>query len=101
MERKMAEFEEIKYKINLRDIKSSYIINKIFLFLCEEQKLKMIVNNKEFQKICLVGIEDFKKESGKYKIGDKNGKGKEYIINKNILYMNQNKMEKNIINFKN
>ena len=89
----MAEFEDFKSKINLKDIKSSYIINKIFLFLNEEQKLKIIVNNMEFQNICLVGIEDYKKASGKYKIGDKNGKGKEYIINTNILifegeYMN-------------
>ena len=47
MERKMAEFEEIKYKINLRDIKSSYMKKNIFSFLYEKPKLNMIVYNKE------------------------------------------------------
>ena len=81
----MAEFENIKSKTNLKDIKSSYIIKKVFSFLFEEQKLKMIVYSKELQKICSIGIEDYKKISGKYKKGEKNGKGEEYIINTNIL----------------
>jgi len=81
----MAEFEDNKSKINLRDIKSSYNIKRIFSFLYEKQKLKMIVYNKEFQKMCSIDIKDYKKLSGKYKIGEKEGKGKEYIINTNIL----------------
>ena len=81
----MSEFEDNKSNINLRDIKSSYNLKRIFSFLNEKQKLKMIVYNKEFQKMCLKSIEDYKKKSGKYKKGEKNGKGKEYIINTNIL----------------
>ena len=81
----MAEFEDNKSKINLRDIKSLYNIKRIFSFLYEKQKLKMAVYNKELQKICSIGIEDYKEKSGKYKIGEKNGKGKEYIIYSNIL----------------
>ena len=51
------------------------------------------------QKICSLGIEDYKKESGKYRIGEKNGKGKEFIIYKDILifegkYKNLKEMEK-------
>jgi len=72
----MAEFEYHKSKINLRDIKSLYNIKRIFSFLYEKQKLKMIVYNKEMQKICSIGIEDYKKISKKYKIGERNGKEK-------------------------
>ena len=81
----MVEFENIKYKKNLRDIKSSYIIERIFSFLNEKEKLKMIIYNKELQKLCSICTEDYEKKSGKYRIGEKNGKGKEYIINTNIL----------------
>jgi len=104
----MAEFENIKTKIYLRNIKSSYIIKKIFSFLYEKQKLGMIVYNKELQNICLVGIEDYKNKSGKYRISEKNGKGKEYLIDTSILifegeYLNEKKTEreKNIIKTEN
>ena len=73
----MAEFEEIKNNINLKYIKSSYIIKGIFSFLHEEKKLNIIIYNKEIQKKLLIDIRDYKKLSGKYKIGEKNGKGKE------------------------
>ena len=81
----MDEVADNKSKINLRDIKSSYIIKIVFSFLCEKEKLNMIINNKELQKLFLVKIEDYKKLSGRYKIGEKNGKGKEYILYSNIL----------------
>ena len=81
----MVEFEDNKSKVNLKDIKSSYNIKRIFSFLYEKQKLKMIVYNKELQKKCLIYIEDYKKISGKYKKGEKNGKGEEYTIYTNIL----------------
>ena len=72
----MAENEDFKSKIDLRAIKSSYIKKIIFSFLNEKQKLKMIIYNKQLQNICLIGIEDYKKISGKYKIMERNGKGK-------------------------
>ena len=81
----MAEFENIKTKIYLRNIKSSYIIKKIFSFLYENQKLEMIMYSKEFHKMCLIDIENYKNKSGKYRISEKNGKGKEYLIDTNIL----------------
>ena len=79
----MTEFKEIKYKINYRDIKSSYIIERVFSFLNKKHKLNIIIFSKESQKMCLIDIEDYKNISGKYKIGEKNGKGQEYIINTN------------------
>ena len=76
----MAEF-----KINYKDIKSSYIIKGIFSYLYEKQKLKIIIYNKELQNTCLIDIKDYKNISGKYIIGERNGKGKEYTVNENIL----------------
>jgi len=81
----MNDFEDIKYKINMKDITSSFIKRNIFSFLSSKQKLKIIMYNKKYQKMILVDKEDYKKISNKYKIDGKNGKGKEYIINTNIL----------------
>ena len=77
----MAEFENIK----LNDIKSSDIKKEIFSFLDVKQKLKMIVYSKELQKMLCIGIKDYKKIKGICKIGEKNGEGKEYIVDTNIL----------------
>ena len=74
----MVEKEDAKCKVGLRKIKSSYNIKEILSFLNEKQYLKMIIYNKELQKICSIDIKDYKRKSRKYKIGGKNGKGKEY-----------------------
>ena len=81
----MDEFKDSKNKINIRDIKSSFIKQKIFSFLSEKQFLNMIKFNKELQNIYSIDIERLKKVSGKYKIGKKNGKGSEYSIDTNTL----------------
>jgi len=76
----------MKYnKIFLNSIKSSYILNEIFTFINEKQKLNMVIYNKQLQKMLDVGIRRYQKISGKYKEGKKNGKGKEYIVNTNKL----------------
>ena len=66
-------------------IKSKYIIKKIFLQLCEMKKLEIIKYNIFLKKKIEITVEDYKNIGGKYKIGERNGKGKEYILNKNIL----------------
>ena len=81
----MDEIEIIKNKINIRDINSSYIIKNIFSFLSEKKLLNMIIYNKLFQNVLLIDMKNYKKRSGKYKIGEKNGKGKEYWIKSNKL----------------
>ena len=81
----MAELGDTKSRINLRNIKSSYITKKIFSFLNEKQLLKMIIYRKELQKMLLIDIEDYKKISNIYKIVEKNGNGKEFKISSNIL----------------
>ena len=58
----MEQIEDIKSRIDLKAIKSSYIKKGIFSFLNEKQILKMIIYSKELQKICLIGIGDYKKK---------------------------------------
>ena len=74
----MAEFKGIKYVIG--NIKSIYIIKGIFLLLNDKQKLNIIIYNKQLQKILGVNIKDYKKLAGKYRIGEKNGKGRKYSL---------------------
>ena len=81
----MEEIKNIKNRINIRDIHSSFIIKNIFSFLFEKHKLNMIIYNKLFQHILLVDIKNYKKIRGKYKTGEKKGKGKEYLIKSNKL----------------
>ena len=61
----------------------------------------MIMYNKELQKNYIIDIENYKKISGKFKIGEKNGKGREYIINTDLLifegeYLNRRKNGKGL-----
>ena len=81
----MDEIGNIKNKTNISYFNSSFIIKNIFLFLSEKQKLKIIMYNKKLQNLLLVDIENYKKINGKYKIGEENGKGKEYLIESNKL----------------
>ena len=82
----MDKFEGKKDNINfVKSIKSSYILKWVISFLSVKQKLDMIIYNKQLQRLFDVDIELYKKISGKYKIGDKNGKGKEYILNTDKL----------------
>ena len=81
----MIESDKKKSYINLGDIKSSFIIKEIVSFLHEKQLLNIIIYNKGLQKNYLVDLECYKKQSEKYKIGEKNGKGKEYTLKTNKL----------------
>ena len=72
----MEELGDNKNKINIRDISSFYIIKNIFSFLSKKQLLNMIMSNKSLQKMFLLNIKDYKKVSGKYKIGKKMEKEK-------------------------
>jgi len=80
------EYLKTKLKINIRDIKSSFMIKKLFSFLNEKQKLIMIMYNLKLQKLFSFEIGDYKKISGIYKIGGNNGKGKEYYKNDKLKF---------------
>ena len=79
--------KEEKTDVNkiIYNIKSDYVLKKIFSLINIKQKLNLIIYNKQLQKKLGVDIEDYKKTSGKYKIAEKNGKGKEYRLNTNIM----------------
>ena len=78
--------EPLYIPVNIRKtVKSSYIIQYIFSFITYRKKLEVVNNNKHFQNLFKINIEDYKKLSGKYVIFDKKGIGKEYKIGTNIL----------------
>ncbi len=54
----MAGIEDIKDNKILRNIKSPYILETVFSFLEESQKLDIIIYNMELQKKCLININD-------------------------------------------
>ena len=82
----MNELQNIKSEISIeKSIQSLYIIKDIFSFLSEKQKLNVIVYNKQLQKKLDINIEDYKRESGIYKEGKRNGKGKEYDISNDFI----------------
>ena len=86
-----------------KDIKSSYMINKIFSNLNAILKLNLIRYNNYFQKNLSINIEYYIKISWRYKVGGINGNGKEFdIITNNLLfegeYKNGKGKEYNIFN---
>ena len=83
----------------LEYIKSLFILKKLFSFLNEEIKLKIIKYNNTIQSKLNIILADYKMLSGKYIIYESNKKAKEYnIFNDELLfegeYLNGKKMEK-------
>ena len=71
----------------MKNINSSYIKKHIFSILNDKIQLKLILYNKKLQNNFDINIINYKIFSGKYKIIDKNGKGKEYnIFNDEIIF---------------
>ena len=64
-------------EIKIIDLKSP-ILKIIFSFLNEKKKLNIIIYNKKIQKKLEISIKNYEKMSKRYKIGERNGKGKEY-----------------------
>ena len=69
----------------LKNIKSSYFNAKIFSYIEERQKLKIIKCNKNLQKNMNISIINYKLFTGKYIIYESNGIGKEYLGNNDRL----------------
>ena len=69
----------------INKIKSVIIVKRVFSFLDEKTKLSLINHNKKIQKKLNIDIENFKKESQRYRIILENGKGQEFLINTNYL----------------
>ena len=69
---------------NILEIKSPVILKKIFSNLWLTQELNIVSYNKQIQNILGIDIRNYKRLSNKYKIKEKNGKFREYIINDEI-----------------
>ena len=71
----------------LEHIKSKYILKLIFSNLNYETKLLLVKYNNTIKNKLYIELNDYKYLSGKYFIGKKNGKGKEYdIINNTLIF---------------
>ena len=71
----------------LNQIRSKYILKFIFSKLKEGKKLSLIKINKKIREIIDLNLLHYKTFSGKYFIGKKNGKGKEYnILNDQLIF---------------
>ena len=81
----MSKFKNIKSTINPLNPESSNIIKLIFSFLMNRKKLLIINYNKELQNLISVNIEDYKNSCVRFKVGGRNGKGKEYSLATNKL----------------
>ena len=71
-------------------IKSIYILKHIFSYLFINKKLDIIKYNKSIQNKFKIDIEYYKKISGRYIIGDRNGNGREYTLNEHKLIFKGN-----------
>ena len=74
-------------KLNfLSNIRSKYILkDSIFSMLISRKKLNLVCYNKCLQNKLELNLENYRRESGKIKIGERNGYGKIYISGENIL----------------
>ena len=70
----------------IKTIKSKYIIKYIFSYLYENKKLELIKYNNKCQKILNIDINYYKEISGKFIVGERNGKGKEYDYDHRLLF---------------
>ena len=75
--------EKHKELENIEMIKSFTVLKKILSLLWCTKKLYLFIYNKKFQNKLSLNIETYKNFSRRYKIVEKNGKGKEYLINTN------------------
>ena len=66
-------------------IVSKYIIADIFGLLGKDKKLKVITYSTKMKKILGICLDDYKKRSLKVFVGERNGIGKEYKKDTNII----------------
>ena len=69
-------------------IKSVHILKILFSHLWINRKLNILSYNKQIQNILKLNINNYKTISHREKIAEKNGSGKEYIINTDFEIFN-------------
>ena len=70
----------------MEKIKSRYILKNLFSYLDNKIKFQIVLYNKNMQKSLGLTFLDYKRISGKYIIGDRNGKGNEYNYKDELLF---------------
>ena len=70
---------------NWRKIKSKHTLVEIFSFINVKTQLYILLYNNSLKKKLSINIDNYKKVSGKYKIGGKNGNCKLYDLETNNL----------------
>ena len=70
----------------LKNVKSIYFIQKLFSFVDEYPKLKLVKYNKSIQKNINISIINYIHFKGKYIIYESNGEGKEYDSKDNLIF---------------
>ena len=70
----------------LKNVKSIYFIQKLFSFIDEYSKLKLVKYNKSIQKNINIDIINYIYFKGKYIIYESNEKGKEYNYEDNLIF---------------
>ena len=66
--------------------KQFFIFKIVFPYITERKKLDLIIYNKNIQNLFNINVKYYKSMSGKYKIGEKDGIGKEYDFNDKLLF---------------
>ena len=69
-----------------KEAKLDYVFKIIFFFITERKKLDLIAYNKNLQNLLDINLINYKIMSRKYKIGKKNGIGKEYNYKNQLIY---------------
>ena len=92
--RKLNESITDKFFLSLNIIKSKFILKLIFSYLDIRKKLKIVSYNKQILHKLDYDIDDYKKLSEREIKFEKNKKGKEYIINTNLLIFEGNYLNK-------
>ena len=70
----------------LKNVKSIYFIQKIFTFVNDYPKLKLVKYNKSIQKNINISIINYIHFRGKYIIYESKGRGKEYNKYDGLIY---------------
>ena len=73
----------------LENIKSKYLVKLLFTFLLHKRKLRIARHNKQLQEKLDINLIFYKNMTHKYIIYEKNGIGKEYNLEGELLYKGQ------------
>ena len=84
--KKIKEIKELENKKHLENIKSNDTFNKLFSYLNEKIKLKIIKYNKNAQSKINVNLINYKFFSKKYIVYESKIKGKEYYYDDTLLF---------------